>query len=80
MPDALDQQIQAYEALLPSIKKDHGSVWVLVADSKLIKTFTELAEAVKYANKRYGKKQVLIRHTDERRTESAPFVQVRVAS
>ena len=32
MPDALDEQIKAFEALLPAIKKDFGPVWVLIAD------------------------------------------------
>ena len=34
MRDALDEQIEAYEALLPSIRKQHGSVWVLIADGQ----------------------------------------------
>jgi hypothetical protein len=79
MPDALDEQIEAYEALLPEIKKSHGSVWVLVADRKLVSTFKEFSAAVRYANSHYGPKAVLIRHTDERTTESAPFVQTRGA-
>ena len=78
MRDALDDQIEAYEELLPVIKRDHGSVWVLIADRQLIKTFPAFAAAARFARERYGKQQVLIRHTDERKTEDAPFVQVHV--
>lgn len=77
MPDALDEQIKAYEALLPEIKKQHGSTWVLVARRKLVSTFKDFSGAVRYANAHYGAEAVLIRHTDERTTESAPFLQVR---
>ena len=78
MRDALDEQIEAYEALLPSIRKQHGSVWVLIADGQLIETFDAFSAAAKYARASYGQKQVLIRHTDERTLESATFVQVHV--
>jgi hypothetical protein len=76
MHDVLDEQIEAYEALLPEIKKEHGSVWVLMADRRLIKTFAEFPSAARYAREHFGKRQVLIRHTDERKVESAPYVQV----
>ena len=78
MPDALDDQIEAYEALLPLIKNRYGSVWVLVAEKQLIETFPSFSAAARYARERYANEQVLIRHTDERRIESAPFVQVHV--
>jgi hypothetical protein len=78
MPDALDEQIKAYEALLPAIKREHGSVWVLVADRRLIKTFAAFPAAAGYARTHFAAHQVLIRHTDERKLESAPFVQVRL--
>lgn len=78
MTDDLDAQIEAYEALLPGIRKDHGSVWVLVADKQLVKTFPAFAPAARYAKAHFGQKPVLIRHTDERAVESAPFVQVHV--
>ena len=77
MPDALDEQIQAYEAMLPEIKKEHGSVWVVVARQKLVSTFKDFSDAVRYVNSAFGKETVLIRHTDERRRESVPFVQIR---
>jgi hypothetical protein len=76
MPDDLDAEIAAYEALLPTIKRDHGSVWVLVADRRLVKTFPAFSAAARYAREHFGRRPVLIRHTDERAIETAPFVQV----
>jgi hypothetical protein len=76
VPDALDEQIEAFEALLPAIKKDHGPVWVLIADRRLIKTFAAFPAAARYARQHFGKQPVLIRHTDERALETAPFVHV----
>jgi hypothetical protein len=74
--DALDEQIAAYETLLPQIKRDHGSVWALVARSKLVSTFGEFAAASRYARRNFQGEQVLIRHTDAQPMESAPFVHV----
>ncbi len=76
MRDALDEQIEAYEALLPEIKRKHGSVWALVADRKLVKTFQAFPDAARYARDNFGKRPVLIRHTDSRKLESAPFIHV----
>ena len=76
MRDDLDEQIEAYETLLPTIRREHGSVWVLVADKKLIKTFPVFSDAARYAREHFGKQQALIRHTDERKIESAPFIHV----
>jgi hypothetical protein len=79
MPDVLDEQIEAFEALLPTIRQRHGAAWVLVADRKLVSTFGAFAAAAKYAHEHFHDQQVLIRHTDEKPVESAPFVQVRAA-
>ncbi len=73
--DALDDQIEAYQALLPSIRREHGSVWALVAHRELISTFKEFSTAARYALEHLGHEQVLIRHTDER-VETAPFVHI----
>lgn len=75
MPDALDEQIEAYRALLPDIKHKFGSVWALVVNRELISTFHEFALAAEYAVAHHGADQVLIRHTDER-LESVPFIQI----
>lgn len=74
MRDALDEQIEAYETLLPEIRRKYGSAWVLVAGGELVKTFAVFSSAAKYARERYGKQPVLIRHTDEREIETAPYV------
>lgn len=75
--DALDEQIAAYEALLPGIKRDHGAVWALVAHKELISTFQEFSAATRYAREHLPGEQVLIRHTDERPFETAPFLHIR---
>lgn len=76
MRDALDDQIEAYEALLPRIKMEHGSVWAVVADRQLVKTFLAFPDAARFAREKFGKAPVLIRHTDERKVETAPFLHV----
>ncbi|MGH6956125.1 MAG: hypothetical protein ACREEW_05615 [Caulobacteraceae bacterium] len=79
MPDALDREIEAYERLVPAIKKKVGAAWVVVADQQLVKAFPTFADAAKYARERFGEREVLIRHTDERKTETVPFVHARSA-
>jgi hypothetical protein len=74
--DALDEQIAVYESLLPQIKRDHGSVWALVARSQLVSTFRAFSAASRYARRNFEGEQVLIRHTDEKPVETAPFVHV----
>ena len=74
--DALDEQIAAYEGLLPRIKREYGSVWALVAHRELISTFSEFSAASKYAREHHGGEQVLIRHTDAQPIETAPFVHI----
>lgn len=76
MRDALDEQIESFEALLPNIKKKHGSVWALIADQKLVATFKAFRDAAQYARDHFGKQAVLIRHTDSRKMETAPFIHV----
>jgi hypothetical protein len=78
--DALDEQIAAYETLLPQIKRDYGSVWVLVARSELVSTFREFSAASRYARQNFQGEQVLIRHTDAQPVETAPFVHVHIGS
>jgi hypothetical protein len=78
MRDALDEEIEAFEALLPAIRKERGPTWALVVDRRLIQTFDTFSAAATFARSHYGKRQVLIRHTDERKLESAPFVQIHV--
>ena len=51
MRDALDEQIEAFEALLPDIRRQRGQVWVLVANSRLVETFDTFADAARHADK-----------------------------
>lgn len=76
MRDPLDDQIEAYEKLLPAIREKHGSVWALVAHKELIETFKAFPDAARYAREHFGKEPVLIRHTDGRKLETAPFIHV----
>jgi hypothetical protein len=80
VPDMLDEQIEAFEALLPAIRRDHGPTWVLIADRRLIETFKTFPAAARYAREQFGEQPVLIRHTDEKPLETAPYVQVHLAS
>lgn len=75
MRDALDEQIEAFEALRPDIVRRHGAVWALVSNRALVSTFAEFSEAARYASERLATQQVLIRHTDQH-TETAPFIHI----
>lgn len=74
---SLDREITAYRSLLPEIKRKYGSAWALVANSELVSTFANFSAAAKYARENYGAQAVLIRHTDEKELETAPFAHVR---
>lgn len=76
MRDALDDLTEAYEQLLPRIISQHGHGWVVFAGADSINRFAAFPQAARFARKRYGKRQVLIRHTDERPIEVAPFIEV----
>ncbi len=76
MRDDLDAQIEAYERLLPDIKSEHGSTWVVITDEKLVGTFRAFPEAAKFAHETFPERAVLIRHTDSRKVETAPFIHV----
>ena len=69
----LDREILAYERMREDIKRAHGAVWALVASETLVQTFSEFSDAARYAVTNCAGREVLIKHTDERR-ESAPFV------
>jgi hypothetical protein len=77
MSDALDDQIEAYRALLPDIRTKNPPGWALVAGRRLVRLFGEFSEAAQYAQDNFGNEPVLIRHTDEK-PETAPFVRIGV--
>jgi hypothetical protein len=70
---ALAEQISAYRQMLPQLRKEHGSVWALLIDSKLVDTFQEFQSAAMFALEHFEGQQFLIRHTDEQQ-ETIPFV------
>ncbi len=67
------EQISAYRQLLPQIKKERGAVWAVLVDSQLKETFSEFADAARFALERFPDEEVLIRHTDELK-ETVPFL------
>jgi hypothetical protein len=71
----LQRDIQAYEVMLPDIKREHGSVWAVVSHERLIQTFAAFADAARFVNANYRDTDVLIRHTDQHK-ETAPFVEI----
>jgi hypothetical protein len=75
MADAMDLQIAAYEAILPELRNKFGSVWALLVERRLVKTFPEFSAAADYVARHHAGDQVLIRHTDEAR-EMAPYVHI----
>jgi hypothetical protein len=75
MRDALDEQIDYFEAHLDVIRKKYGSVWAVVAGKKVVRTFAEFPAAADFASQALGGQQVLIRHTNEG-VLTAPFVLV----
>lgn len=74
MRDALDEQIEAFEALRPEIRARLGPVWVLMADGDVIGTFNAFVDAARHARAKCALQSILIRHTDEREVETAPFL------
>jgi hypothetical protein len=69
----LSEQIAAFSNMLPQIREDFGSAWVLFANGRPVRGFKDFEQAALYAFKHYGAEQVLIRHTDDQRV-TVPFV------
>jgi hypothetical protein len=76
MRDVLDELIEAFNRLLPSIKREHGHRWVIFDGEHRIIAFNAFSDAARYAREHYGATPVLIRHTDERKIETAPFIRL----
>lgn len=76
MRDPLDELSDEYEKHLPRIVREHGHGWVVFAGDDDVSRFDAFPAAARYARQKYGIRQVLIRHTDERVEESAPFLHV----
>jgi hypothetical protein len=68
----LAEKISKYREILPEIREEFGSVWVVLADDDLSRTFDKFSEAADYAIQNFTPGSYLIRHTDERR-ETIPY-------
>ena len=75
MRDALDDLIEAFDLHLPRIISQYGHGWMVFAGQGQVAKFGAFPDAARYARQHYGTQQVLIRHTDERQTETAPFIE-----
>jgi hypothetical protein len=73
MPDALDEQIEKFEELLPMLRTEHRGTWALIARRALQGTFEDFSAAAIYAEEHFPDEQVLIRDT-EAKEEFAPFI------
>ena len=71
----LEREIRAYQAMLPDIVREHGSVWAVVAHERLVKTFRDFSDAARFVDANYRNTDVLIRHTHAVQ-DSAPFLAV----
>jgi hypothetical protein len=78
MPDALDEQIEKFEELLPVIRAQDRGAWALIARRELQGVFKDFTEAAIYAEEHFPDEQVLIRDT-EAKEQFAPFILLEVA-
>ena len=75
MDTALSEEIRAFEQLLPKLRQDCGSAWIVMVDKVLKASFSEFQQAAKFAIDKFPDRQFLIRHTDQQQVD-LPFVSV----
>lgn len=75
MRDALDEQIETFNSLLPELRDTYGEVWALIVNRQLVGTFKEFANAARYVIEHQITERLLIRHTYQK-LETAPFVHI----
>jgi hypothetical protein len=68
-------EMSAFERLLPSIRKRHGSAWAVVANDACQGAFRTYQEAVEFAVGRFEPGDFLVKHT-QAQTPYIPFVVV----
>lgn len=73
MTTSLDQDIEAFEAMLPSLRQRFGSVWAVLVDRDFKASFPEFQGAATYAVENFGDRDFLIRHTDQH-VPHIPFI------
>ena len=72
MRDAIDELLDVYRGLLPSLQERFGRVWALVDSGGLVKTFDSYDGAAAYAEEHFPSSEVLIRHTGEAKETARP--------
>jgi hypothetical protein len=75
MASQLDQDIEAFEAMLPSLRKRFGSVWAVLVDRDFKGSFSEFQSAATYAVDNFADRPFLIRHTDQH-APHIPFIAI----
>lgn len=71
----LEQEIAAFEAMLPKLRKEHGEAWAVVAGSDLQGAFSAFEDAASFAVQRCADRPFLIRHTHQHPAQ-IPFVAI----
>lgn len=71
----LEAEIRAFDAMLPKLRQDAGSVWTVIVGADLKGTFDDFEKAAIYAVDHFGAEDYLIRHTNEH-TAHIPFIAV----
>jgi len=61
MPDLMDREIEAYEAMKDDLEKHHHGKWVIIKDGNLEGTYDSFLTATAEAIKRFGNELYLIR-------------------
>ncbi len=61
MPDLMDREIEAYEAMKDDLEKHHYGKWVVIKDGKLEGTYDSFLTATEEAIERFGNELYLIR-------------------
>lgn len=56
----IDQEREAFEALLPSLLKEHPGKWAVVHDGALVGVFAEFSEAYAEGVMRFGHEAVFL--------------------
>ena len=72
---ALEQEIAAFDAMLPVLRREYGSIWAVLADGDFKAGFTDFGQAAEYAVAHLPDKTFLIRHT-EQHVPHIPFVAI----
>lgn len=73
--DLLVEEIKAFNAMLPQLRRDHGAVWAVLVGHDFKGAFQEFGKAADFAISNFADKNFLIRHT-EQHPAHIPFVAI----